>query len=51
MHFSTSVHQAHRKCLGFQSGDEANVTFLIESPTVHVVKFFQAIDKMFCGSD
>lgn len=51
MHFHISIHQAHRKFLGFWDGGEKNVTFLIQSPTVHVVKLFQAIDKMFCGDD
>ena len=51
MHFHISVHEACRIILGFQGGSEENVTFLIQSPTVQVVKFFQAIDKMFCGND
>lgn len=51
MHFHISIHQVHRKFLGFWGGAEENVTSLIQSPTVHLVKLFQAIDKMFCGND
>lgn len=51
MHFCISVHQAHRKFLGFWGGGEEDVTLLIQSPAVHVVELFQAIDKVFCGND